>query len=769
MAGDLDLRLGVTVSASGDGAQVVTDDLARVEQAAVSAQQEIAAAAATSASASESAAGGMRVLAAASRDAEASAEDQGAAAESSAAGLRSLAEAGAQAAAASRVAAEGQAAEAAGVRKLAEETAKLTAENERQQEAQDRGQAADERSKGLLGSIVEWLRRRRAATKALAEEQKKLNDETDKGARGIAAFAGAFDKANAAASSHLATAAHLKQAAEPILSASRQLLGATWGTVQSGVGLDAMLGDASAASGMDYARLSALSASVADGSTRSQTDIAAAVQALAKRGFREDRITESALSDVVRFSTITGMGATEAAGMLASASNGTGEDMGRMTDMLLSASDPATIARLFSLVGPKARAAGYGAADVALLTEALGQRGYEGEKAGEALNGMFLAVNDPNRKKFMRRLGVTGKESGAAEMLSNIAAKTDGMDEKRLSNLLRNAFGEGAPAITALLTDVESLKKRDAELRDDGQLAAAAKLKEETTDGAARALDQLASSVERLKESLTKNAIVQGVLTASLKALTGLVDAMSWMAEHCPALSAAAVGLAGGFGALLAALGGVAVVGSAVSTIAGLKKYLETMRALDAAFFRSAVSGRATARGIGMAAAKFLVVAYAAEALCKNFEVVKGAIVGLIGHFQGLSVRIDEWFWDLGKSFREFFGINDSEEKDASMRAEFADRKQSALDKLQRGQDAMAALEAAGGWQAALDPTNTGYAQKVQTHLDKAQRERAAKEGGEKTSLAITVKNDTVQAQATQGGKTVTLNARAGLVAVGAI
>lgn len=789
MSAEMDVALRIKVDASGDGTRAVSEDLARVEQAATSA-----------AAAASQAAGGVTALTESLGASSSAASAHEGASSAAARGVQLLASATAQSRAASEEVAKTRAQEADGLRDLARAQSQSGAAAKRELPTLEKALELAQEKARQIRAEVEQLKQRARQTEIATRAQRELNREImiaakerfGEGVQKAWSKIGAdsplwqrladgrriglvdrFEIANAAGASHLATAAHLKQAAEPILGASRQVLGATWGAVRSGIRLDAALGDASAASGIDAARLSALSSSVARGSAYTRTDVLAAARAMAARGLRGDRIDEGSLSDVLRFSTVTGLGASEAAGMLATAAQGSGErDFRRMTDMLLSASDPTQIARLFAAIGPKARAAGFGATDITLLTEALSQRGYEGDRAGEALNGVFAAMSDPARRGRLRRLGVTGEESGAAEMLSNIATKTAGMDERRQRKLLREAFGEGAPAIAALIGDADKLKQRDVELRDDAHLSAEAGLKEETTDGAARALAELASSLERLKESLSQNAAIQRTLTGAIRLITAIVDAGGWMVERFPVLSTALVGLTGGIGALLGALGGIAVVGSSVSTVLGLKKYLETLHVLNSAFTASARQGQLSARSLGKAALAFAAVTYAVEVIARSFGYLKGVFVGMAGVIEGGTALMRERLLGVEAWLRDLFGVEQDEADradDETTRREIAAQKASAREKLLFGERSIEAHQAAGGGWAMFNPLDADYARKFESHMRRLEKESSREAGRSETALAITVKNDVVQVETRQGERALTLQARAGQIAAGGI
>ena len=265
--------------------------------------------------------------------------------------------------------------------------------------------------------------------------------------------------------------AKLQQAAAPLLGFSRQSFGGLKSLVDAAASLDATLGDAAAVTGQAQSDLAAAVKAAAKGTTSSRAQVAEAALAFGSLGVRA--VDETALRAATDLATVSRMNASEAAQAIAAAANATGEtDISRVSKLIGASSSPQDVARVMATTGARAKLAGFGASDLAALSQTLHTSGFAGDKANEAIAGIMNALSDSSKRASLARLGVTKDTRGdLSAMISAIQERGQGMNPEVYRRLLREAFSETAPAaIDALVGKVDALRETARRFGDDGKL-----------------------------------------------------------------------------------------------------------------------------------------------------------------------------------------------------------------------------------------------------------------------------------------------------------
>ena len=695
---------------------------------------------------------------------------------------------------------------AAASRQSLEETRK--AEAAAASESQKRA-AALEKERQKTEELARAERQRAREVKNLTELSKKLGTDAA-GAQafrtahlaarqGKLTFSGAFDTARGMYRADFDQAAKLQQAAAPLLAFSKSIQSGLKDLVAAGASLDAALGDAAWRSGLGQAELAEAVRS-ASGGVAGRLELAQAADAFGRASLG-DAVKNGALAEVTRLSAVSGIGAPQAAAMVAEAVNATGErDAKRMALILGASGDSAALAGTLARSGTRARTLGWGAADLGAVSEALRAGGIAGERQSAGIGAIVEALGSPDRKRrwALRHLGVQ-RGMDAASTIGAIAdryAEADEKQKKRLDRSLRRAFGEsGMAAVKALVDKVDVLRTQARKFADDDALKAAVEEREKSTDGAARAFQELSAALSDLKSSITQETL--GIFSGAARALAAVVRGLTRLNEAVPALSVVAIGAAAGVGVLSLAVGGLMSAGGAAMSLLAIVKSIRVLIALRAPFVAAAVAMKtqalsfavtakgaavsafaslkagalsfgAAAKGAVVAAAPVAVtiaaVAVAADLVAKNFEGLKGAFWGLVGMAEaGISTLLE-----LAQPLLDFAGIDTSGIREAL--------KASALENLRGGADSLDTwMEATGG----ADPTKVfslGDPRQTWATIDqiKARKEaerQAAAASPEEGRLAVdvSVSDDRVRATVRrQGSREIQIGAANGLVIAGA-
>lgn len=707
---------------------------------------------------------------------------------------------------------------AAASRQSLEETRK--AEAAAASESQKRA-AALEKERQKTEELARAERQRAREVKNLTELSKKLGTDMA-GAQAfrtahLAArqekltFSGAFDTARGMYRADFDQAAKLQQAAAPLLAFSKSIQSGLKDLVAAGASLDAALGDAAWRSGLGQAELAEAVRS-ASGGVAGRLELAQAADAFGRASLG-DAVKNGTLAEVARLSAVSGIGAPQAAAMVAEAVNATGErDAKRMALILGASGDSAALAGTLARSGARARTLGWGAADLGAVSEALRAGGIGGERQSAAIGSIVEALGTPDRKRrgALRQLGVQ-RGMDAASTIGAIAdryAEADEKQKKRLDRSLRRAFGEsGMAAVKALVDKVDVLRASAKKFADAKALSEAMDEREKSTDGAARAFQELSAALSDLKSSITQETL--GIFSGAARALAAVVRGLTRLNEAVPALSVVAIGAAAGVGVLSLAVGGLMAAGGAAMSLLAIVKSIRVLIALRAPFvamtaamqtaavsalaslktyalaFGTAAKGaavsafaslKAGALSFGAAAKSAVVaaapvavtiaaVAVAADLVAKNFEGLKGTFWGLVGMVQTGLLKLVE----LADPLLALAGIDTSGIRESL--------KASALENLRGGADSLDTwMEATGGGDpmkvfALGDPRQTWATIDQIKARKEAERQAVMGEAPDgRLAVDVSVSDDRVRATVRrQGSREIQVGASNGLVIAGAV
>ena len=338
-------------------------------------------------------------------------------------------------------------------------------------EATEESTKADKAAASAAEAATKATEKQTRATKKAAKADEEAAKTKKKHWREIKSLGEALKTASDRTASAFDRSAKLQQAAAPLLGFSRQSFGGLKSLVDAATSLDATLGDAAAVTGQAQSDLAAAVKAAAKGTTSSRAQVAEAALAFGSLGVRA--VDETALRAATDLATISRMNASEAAQAIAAAANATGEtDLSRVSKLIGATSSPQDVARVMATTGARAKLAGFGASDLAALSQTLHTSGFAGDKANEAIAGIMNALSDSSKRASLARLGVTKDTRGdLSAMISAIQERGQGMNSEVYRRLLREAFGETAPAaIDALVGKVDALRETARRFGDDGKL-----------------------------------------------------------------------------------------------------------------------------------------------------------------------------------------------------------------------------------------------------------------------------------------------------------
>jgi len=601
--------------------------------------------------------------------------------------------------------------------------------------------------------------------------------------------------------------AKLQQSAQPLIGFSRQAFGGLKSFVDAAASLDATLGDAAAVTGLAQKDLAEAVRAAARGTTSARAQVAEAALAFGSLGVRA--VDETALRAATDLATISRMNASGAAQAIAAAANATGEtDLGRVSKLIGASSSPQDVARVMATTGARAKLAGFGASDLAALSQTLHVSGFAGDKANEAIAGIMNALSDSSKRGALARLGVTEDTRGdLGSMISAIQARGQDMHSRTYQHLLREAFGETAPAaIDALVGKVDELRETARRFGDDKALGEAFQKKFETTDGQARAMEEFSAALSDLKGSISEGAlktIAGGVrgLSAAVRGVTWLFDELPWLGTAATGLAATGAALAGVLGSAMAVGGafislGAVLKGAAILGSGGLKalgvlaaagsktagvilkistnlgKVATKIAGFGKVAFAKIGAGLKMAGGallgVGKAIAPLikpaLLVASTVALVAQNFELLKGAAKGGMAMLGLGAVKIAE----LVEPLLSLVGVDIAGDI-AGAKDRLAGLFASAADDIGTWQEATF-----DSWFNAINPLNVLQTREnISEARARRAREAAAATGqgsGQRDAVGIEVRvaDDRVVAAVRHGHKAIELSASQGLAAVGA-
>ena len=338
-------------------------------------------------------------------------------------------------------------------------------------EATEESTKADKAAASAAEAATKATEQQARATKKAAKADEEAAKTKKKHWREIKSLGEALKTASDRTASAFDRSAKLQQAAAPLLGFSRQSFGGLKSLVDAAASLDATLGDAAAVTGQAQSDLAAAVKAAAKGTTSSRAQVAEAALAFGSLGVRA--VDETALRAATDLATVSRMNASEAAQAIAAAANATGEtDLGRVSKLIGATSSPQDVARVMATTGARAKLAGFGASDLAALSQTLHVSGFAGDKANEAIAGIMNALSDSSKRGALARLGVTKDTRGdLSAMISAIQERGQDMHSRTYQRLLREAFGETAPAaIDALVGKIDLLRETARRFGDDGKL-----------------------------------------------------------------------------------------------------------------------------------------------------------------------------------------------------------------------------------------------------------------------------------------------------------
>lgn len=239
-----------------------------------------------------------------------------------------------------------------------------------------------------------------------------------------------------------------------------------------------------------------------------------------------------------------GMGLEEAAGILASVQSGMNmlaSDSNRIADILAytsgaSKTSISTLGEALKVAAPSAAALNIRLEEMAGLLGVLGNKGFEGSEAGNALSSAFTRLSQTNTQKVLNSLGVAVKtEAGQMRQLPDILkALNDAFDAKNLGEVERIAymseiFGQNyGKQMLALASDVEGIKKIEAGAFTDaaGRSKTMANINLDTLNGQFTLLSSAFDGFKMKLGDAFAPAVRAGVELLS-KALSGLTEIMN--------------------------------------------------------------------------------------------------------------------------------------------------------------------------------------------------------------------------------------------------
>lgn len=657
-------------------------------------------------------------------------------------------------------------------------------------EATEESTKADKAAASAAEAATKATEKQTRATKKAAKADEEAAKTKKKHWWEIKSLGEALKTASDRTASAFDRSAKLQQAAAPLLGFSRQSFGGLKSLVDAAASLDATLGDAAAVTGQAQSDLAAAVKAAAKGTTSSRAQVAEAALAFGSLGVRA--VDETALRAATDLATVSRMNASEAAQAIAAAANATGEtDLSRVSKLIGATSSPQDVARVMATTGARAKLAGFGASDLAALSQTLHVSGFAGDKANEAIAGIMNALSDSSKRGALARLGVTEDTRGdLGSMISAIQARGQDMHSRTYQHLLREAFGETAPAaIDALVGKVDELRETARRFGDDKALGKAFQKKLETTDGQARAMEELSAALSDLKGSISEGAL--RTIAGGVRGLSAAVRGVTWLFDEFPVLGTAATGLAATGAALAGVLGSAMAVGGAFISLGAVLKGAAilgsgSVRAIGAVLkgLTGAVVGFGKVAfvkigaGLKMAGGALLglgkaLVPVAAPALAlsavvalvaQNFELLKGAFKGGMAMLGLGAVKIAE----LVEPLLSLVGVDIAGDI-AGAKDRLAGLFRSAADDIGTWQEATG-----NSWANAMNPLNVLQTREnISEARARRAREAAAATGqgsGQRDAVGIEVRvaDDRVVAAVRHGHKAIELSASQGLAAVGA-
>jgi len=297
----------------------------------------------------------------------------------------------------------------------------------------------------------------------------------------------------------------------------------------------------------------------------SATEAADGLLFLARAGFETEEAI-AALPATLDLATTGAIELGEAADVASNILSGFGleaKETSRVVDSLVNVSNRANtsvaqLAQAFVDVAPIAKAAGQSLEETASQLGVLGDSGIQGSKAGVALRGILLSLENPSVKarKAFRSLGLDLDEFNkqgvsATEILRRFVAA--GADLPRAANVFNTRFAGAALIIGEAANRVDELTEAQKENR--GAAEEQARVMADTLGGAFKSLisatEEFILSIGDSGAAGSLKNMVEAV-TDGIRFLLGLQDSLSGTAQRAAAVAATLKAISIFIGAIIA-------------------------------------------------------------------------------------------------------------------------------------------------------------------------------------------------------------------------
>ncbi len=387
------------------------------------------------------------------------------------------------------------------------------------------------------------------------------------------------------------------------------------------------------------------------------TEAAEGMKFLGQAGFEADEVI-SAIGPSLNLAAAGGLELADAADIASNVLQAfqlNVSDLGHVTDVLANtaASSNTNVYQLseaMKYAAPAAAAAGVSLEEAAAAIGVLGNNGIQASLAGTSLRGLLASLAAPTKvaQDALNRLNVEIKlnEDGSIDLLGTLKRLGEANMSLADANAIFRRQGAAAALVLAKQTE-EADKLTKANLASAGAAEKMAKIMQ----------DNLLGSLTKLKSAFEGLMIAVGEpllkpLKSMVDTLTDVVTGMAeWAKEH-ETLASIIAGSIGTFGALLAAVGALAIpIGLAMSAFGTLGKALTAATKLFGA--STAAIGLNTA-AMGTSAATTATSTVAFSKMGKVVGTAKTALVGLGRAFLPLAAAWAAFkIWELIDAFRE--------------------------------------------------------------------------------------------------------------------
>ena len=526
-------------------------------------------------------------------------------------------------------------------------------------------QAAQEAAAKVSSTMAEAVREATDATEKqgdaadrVARKQAKNTAEAEKAVGPLGRLKNALDRLREAGEQDFRFAADLRQAAEPIEQMGASIRGAARAAIDAAAPFDALIGQAGAAARATDDELADLRQAAYDIGGTTTLGAHGAAKALASLGAAGMSAREQieALDESLAIAEVTGLDAGDAAAALSRAASGfsvPADQVGRLKDIVASASNASGALEAMGRASAAANLAGFSADDTAALYEALQQAGM-GEQAVEGVGQTFEALSRKATQDLLKGAGIritdtTGQMRPLVDVLGDLQAKLDGLPVDRVASALDQAFGGGAKAVSAALGQIDVMRRRTTEIADGDALRRVA----DRNKGILMGWADLGRGVEAAVDSL-RAAVGDQLLPVANELAVAFISTANavraWIQEH-PTATRVVVALTAGVGGLLTGLSAVIKVVSVASSAKGVLAMVP------------ALGGVAKAVLVALAPIALLLtalggLAYAVAVVARNWEHFGKVWAGYWDGFVGLAQTNIAKFLEVVAPVLDFIGLD---------------------------------------------------------------------------------------------------------------